>query len=219
MIKAVFFDLDGTLVDTLCDLADSTNYALSKMGFPTHATEKFRYFVGDGVSKLIERALPEDKRSSDIHKECLSIYKNYYKEHYLDKSCVYDGVSDLIEKLKEKGLRLAILSNKHHEMTVTVAQTLFAQDTFDVVYGQKENCPAKPDPQLMLQIMNELGVEPSEAVMIGDSGMDMAVAANAKCKGIGVLWGFRAEDELRENGADYIVAEPSEILKILEEIK
>ena len=218
MIKLVLFDLDGTLVDTLCDLADSTNYALGKMGFATHDTEKFRYFVGDGIAKLIERALPEDKRSAEIHKECLTIYKNYYKDHYMDKSRPYDGVNELISCLKEKGMRLAVISNKHHEMAVTVANTLFP-DMFDIVYGQKENSPAKPDPTLTLEIINNLGATPDETVMIGDSGMDMAVAVNAKCRGIGVLWGFRTEEELRECGADYIVSHPSQIVDIIEAIK
>lgn len=219
MIKLVLFDLDGTLVNTIADLADTVNFALTKMGFPTHETEKYNYFVGDGFSNLVERALPCDKRSEAIHSECLKIAKAHYEKHYIDKSCPYDGIPEMLKAIKDKGYKMAVISNKYHKMAVTVVDTLFGEDMFDAVYGQMENFPVKPDPTLTLKIITDLGATPDETVMIGDSGMDMAVAVNAKCRGIGVLWGFRTEEELRENGANYIVSSPCEILKILEGIK
>lgn len=217
MIKAVLFDLDGTLVNSLEDLANSTNYALEKFGFPTHETEKFKYFVGDGMPKLIERVLPIENRDEDTHVKVLECFMNHYREHYVDKTVAYDGIDALINFLKEKDIKLAVISNKAQEMAVTVANKLFG-NVFDIVCGKQEGYPAKPDPALTLKVINDLGVTPDECIFIGDSGMDMAVAKNAKCLSIGVLWGFRTMEELGNNGADFIVETPFEILQIVGEI-
>lgn len=216
MIKALLFDLDGTLVNSLEDLKNSTNFALDKMGFPVHETECYKYFVGDGMAKLIERALPEDKRDNETIGTTLKIFLEHYAQHYVDKTVPYDGILELIDKLSD--FKLAIISNKNQEMATVVVGKLLG-DKFQIVSGKRENYPTKPDPKLTLEIISELGVKPSECVFIGDSGMDMAVAKNAGCVALGVLWGFRKEDELRENGADYIVSSPSEILDVLGEIK
>ena len=215
MIKAVLFDLDGTLVNSLEDLADSTNYALEKFGFPTHETEKFKYFVGDGMPKLIERALPEDKRENSMINEVLTCFMNYYREHYIDKTCVYNGINELIVGLKQKNLKLAVVSNKAQEMAVTVTEKLLGKGVFEIVCGKQEGYPAKPDPTLTLKVISDLGVEPSECIFVGDSGMDMAVAKNSKCLPVGVLWGFREFKELNGNGAEFLVSKPSEILQII----
>lgn len=214
MIKAVLFDLDGTLVNSLEDLADSSNYALAKFGFPTHETEKFKYFVGDGMPKLIERVLPENERSEERKAQVLKVFLEFYKEHFADKTKAYEGIYELLQKLKGMGLKMAVISNKAHNMTIEVAKKLFP-DTFDIVFGKKEGYPTKPDPKLTLILMKELGVKPEECVLIGDSGMDSKAAINANCVGIGVLWGFRNEDELLENGAQYIVKKPYEIIDII----
>lgn len=216
MIKAILFDLDGTLVNSLEDLKNSTNFALNKMGFPVHETECYKYFVGDGMVKLIERALPEEKRDNETVMATLKIFLEHYAQHYVDKTVPYDGISELLEKLSD--FKLAIISNKNQEMASVVVEKLLG-DKFQIVCGKRENYPAKPDPKLTLEIISQLGVEPSECVFIGDSGMDMAVAKNAGCIALGVLWGFRKEEELRENGADYIVSAPSEILSVISEIK
>lgn len=215
MIKAVLFDLDGTLVNSLYDLAASSNYALERMGFPTHDTDKYRYFVGNGMPKLIERILPEGKKTGEIHKECLDIFMAHYKEHYVDKTCVYDGIEQLLKDLKSNGFKLAVISNKQQQMAQIVVNKLFGGDIFDIVCGKQEGYPAKPDPTLTLKVIEDLGVAPDECVFIGDSGMDAATAVNVGCKGIGVLWGFREENELRENGADIIVRKPFEILEAI----
>lgn len=217
MIKAVLFDLDGTLVNSLEDLAASTNYALELFGFPIHETEKYKYFVGNGMQNLIERVLPESYRDRDTREKVFKVFWNHYKEHYVDKTLPYNGINELLSALKDDGMKIAVVSNKAHEMTVTVVNRLFG-DIFDTVCGKVENFPAKPDPTLTLKVIDDLCVKPSECVLIGDSGMDSATAVNAGCMGIGVLWGFRTEEELRTNGAKYIVNKPCEILDILKEL-
>ena len=217
MIKAVLFDLDGTLVNSLCDLACSTNYALKKFGFVTHETECFKYFVGDGMPKLIERALPEDKREEKYIKEVLSVFMEHYKEHYCDQTKAYEGICEAVDAVLSMGLKIAVVSNKIQNMAETVTNKIFGC-RFSVICGKREGYPAKPDPTLTLEVINEMGVKPSECLFIGDSGMDMAVAKNANCVSLGVLWGFRSEDELIDNGADFIIKEPSEITRIIEEL-
>ena len=217
MIKSVLFDFDGTLVNSLEDLAASCNFALESFGFPTHETEKYKYFVGNGMQNLIERILPEDKRDGQTHKKVFDVFYNHYSQHYVDKTVPYDGIPELLVGLKKKGLKIGIISNKKHEMTLEVVGKLFDSGIFDVVYGKMEGYPTKPDVRLTLKLMGELGVKPDECVLVGDSGMDMAASVNAGCKGIGALWGFREREELCQNGAAYIAEKPCEILKLIEE--
>jgi phosphoglycolate phosphatase len=167
------------------------------------------------MPKLIERALPEDKRDSENIKTTLEIFMAHYREHFVDKTVAYDGIIDLLDSLSE--YKMAVISNKVQEMATVVTEKLLG-DRFSIVCGKREGYPTKPDPTLTLEIINELGVKPGECLFIGDSGMDMAVSKNAGCVGVGVLWGFREEDELRQNGADYIVSKPNEILSVLKEI-
>lgn len=215
MIKAVLFDLDGTLVNSLFDLGASTNFALGQMGFPTHETEKFKIFVGDGMAKLIERASPENKRDEKTLQTTLDIFMTHYREHYVDKTVPYDGISELLDKLT--GVKKAVISNKADEMVIPLTEKLLGE-RFDIVCGKKEGYPTKPDPTLTLEIIGELGVKPQECLFVGDSGMDMKVAKNAGCVALGVLWGFRGEEELRKNGADYIVSAPQQILDVIKEL-
>lgn len=217
MIKAVLFDLDGTLADSLEDLADSTNYALKKAGFPTHETEEYKYFVGDGIPMLIERALPDGEKTAENKENCLEYFMSRYREHYFDKTRAYDGIIPLLKSLKKDGFKIAVISNKAQEMAEKVVKKLFG-DIFDAVAGKREGYKTKPDPALTLQIIKELGVTPEVCALVGDSGMDMAAAANAGALGIGVLWGFRTKEELQKNGAGYIAEKPSEIYNIIREI-
>lgn len=216
MIKAVLFDLDGTLVNSLEDLATSCNIALEHFGFKTHETEKYKYFVGNGMPNLIERILPEDKRDSETHKKVFDVFYEHYSQHFADKTVPYEGIPELLGALKKKGLKIAIISNKKHEMTLEVVKKLFG-DVFDEVFGKMEGFPIKPDVRLTFKLMEKLGVKPDECVLVGDSGMDMAASVNAGCKGIGVLWGFRDKKELCENGAKFTVEKPCEISDIIEE--
>lgn len=214
MIKAVLFDLDGTLVDSLSDLALSTNFALKSLGFPEHKTEMYKYFVGDGMIKLIERALPDDKRSEEIISKCHEIFINHYRVHYADNLKVYDGICELLKELCSRGYRLAVISNKVQEMTSVIVSSLFP-DVFDLAYGKQENFAAKPDGQLTLRAMEELAVKPCECIFVGDSGMDMKTALNTGAKPVGVLWGFRTRQELISSGAELLLNTPEELLKAL----
>lgn len=218
MIKAVLFDLDGTLVNSLADLADSTNFALKGLGFPTHETEEYKYLVGDGIPKLIERALPKGEKTEENINKCLSLFMARYREHYFDKTDAYGGIKDLLCSLRAEGVKIAVISNKAQEMAQKVVDKVFG-DIFDAVAGKREGYKTKPDPALTLEVIKELGVTPRSSVLVGDSGMDMAAAVNAKITGIGVLWGFRTETELRQNGADYIADTPAQILNIIKEIQ
>ena len=217
MIKAVLFDLDGTLVNSLTDLADSTNFALEKLGYPTHETEKYKYFVGDGIPMLIKRALPEGERTKETQAQCLELFMSRYREHYFDKTDAYDGIKELLLGLKSEGFKIAVISNKAQEMAQKVVSKVFG-DIFDAVAGKRDGYKTKPDPALTLEVIKELGVTPESSVLVGDSGMDMAAAVNAKVTGIGVLWGFREKPELIRNGAKFIASRPSQILDIIKEI-
>lgn len=215
MTKAVLFDLDGTLINSLEDLATSANYALERFGFPVYSnTEDFKYFIGDGMYKLIERVLPENKREDGTIKEVLAVFMEHYGEHYLDKTYAYSGVLELVNGLKAKGIKVAVVSNKAEHMALAVTKKTFG-DIFDIICGKREGYPAKPDPALTLEVIKELNVTPNECLFIGDSGMDMKVAVNAGCIGVGVTWGFRERQELLLNGAKFIVNKPEEILSIL----
>ena len=217
MIKLAIFDLDGTLINSIEDLADSTNFALEQFGFPTHSLDKFNFFIGDGMRKLIERALPEDKRSCQLITSVLDVFLEHYRKHFLDKTYIYDGILKVLGTLKESGIMLAVVSNKAQEMADKIAEELFS-GIFDIFYGKQDDFPAKPDAALTLKAIGELGAKPSECVFIGDSGMDAATAVNAGAIGIGVLWGYRGKEELLSNGAKYIAEVPDDILEITKAI-
>lgn len=217
MIKAVLFDLDGTLVDSLIDLASSTNYALGLKGFPAHEVEEFKYFAGDGMPKMMERALPQENRDEKTVKEILDLFLPHYAMHYADNTYAYEGVPELVSELKQRGFIVAVVTNKAQHMADKVVNKLYG-DSFKLIFGLRPNIPAKPDPTAALMAMEELGVKPEECVFIGDSGMDVATAVNSGAVPVGELWGFRKEDELLANGAKYIIKKPDELLKIIEEL-
>ena len=217
MYKAVIFDLDGTLVNSLEDLAISTNYALNFYGFPTHETEKYKYFVGDGMLKLIERVLPEENRDEITIKKVFECFFNYYGEHYLDKTAAYEGIHNVLNQLKQDGIKIAVVSNKADKMAKIVVDKIFG-DMFDFVVGKREGYPTKPDPKLTLEVIDILGVTPKECAFVGDSGMDMAAAKNSGCLAVGVLWGFREAEELKQNGSDYILENTSSIIELIREL-
>lgn len=217
MIKAVLFDLDGTLADSLIDLADGVNRAIASKGFPSHEVEAFKYFVGDGIPKMIERALPEANRDADTVNEIKDIFLPYYAIHYADNTYAYEGMPELVNVLKTQGFIVAVVTNKEQHMANEVVTSLYG-DVFDLVFGKRDGIPAKPDPTAALMAMEELGVKPEECVFIGDSGMDVATAVNSGAVPVGELWGFRKEDELLENGAKYIISKPHELLDVIKEL-
>ncbi|MDO4608730.1 MAG: HAD family hydrolase [Clostridia bacterium] len=217
MIKAVLFDLDGTLADSLIDLADGVNRALVQKGYPTHPVDAFKYFVGDGIPKMIERALPESDRNADTVNELKNIFLPYYGVHYADNTYAYAGCPELVSTLKQKGFIVAVVTNKDQIMANEVVTSLYG-NVFDLIFGKRDGIPAKPDPTAALMAMEQLGVKPHECVFIGDSGMDVATAVNSGAVPVGELWGFRQRDELLANGAKYIISEPKELLDLIEEL-
>lgn len=212
--KAVIFDLDGTLLNTLSDLADSANHVLSELSLPTHDYESYKYFVGNGIPKLIERCLPADRQ--ELHSKALSMFSEYYALHSKDKTAPYDDIKELLYSLSEKGLKLGVITNKAHGIAVKVVEEYFGKDIFGRIRGLDDSIKAKPDPSGALSVMECLGVTPSDVLYIGDSGVDMQTAKNAGFTPLGVLWGFRKKDELIENGAKYIAQKPLDILKFIE---
>lgn len=217
MIKAVLFDLDGTLVDSLTDLAEGVNRAIAKKGFSTHPTEAFKYFVGDGIPKMIERALPENHRDDNTINEIKQEFLEYYSVHYADNTYAYAGMPELVSTLKEQGFIVAVVTNKQQDMADEVVKSLYG-NVFDLIFGKRDGIPAKPDPTAALMAMKQLGVIPDECVFIGDSGMDVATAVNSGAVPVGELWGFRQKNELLKNGAKYVISKPQELLDIIEEL-
>lgn len=213
MFRACMFDLDGTLVDSLADLAASSNHALAQMGFPTHATEDYRRFVGRGVAKMIEDILPERSRTPETIERTRRLFEDHYGVHCLDHTRPYEGVRELLSDLG--GYECAVVSNKPDEFAKRIVRALFG-DRFDVVIGQREGIPHKPDPTGPLEACRLLGVRPEECVYLGDSGVDMLTARAAGMFPAGALWGFRTRQELVDNGAAALVEAPGGLLDVLE---
>jgi phosphoglycolate phosphatase len=215
MTQLVIFDLDGTLLDTIEDLANSVNFALKKNGFQLHAVETYRRFVGNGVTKLIERALPDDKKNAETIERVKKDFILHYIPHSEDYTRPYTGIPELLAALHQKGIQLAVASNKVHEATERIIKHFFPDIPFSVVLGQQEGIPVKPDPAIMLSILKQTAI-PKEAVLyVGDSGVDVLTARNADLPFVAVLWGFRPKEELEAKGAVRFVQSPDEILKLI----
>lgn len=211
MKKTVIFDLDGTLLNTLDDLADSTNYALSKFGYPTRTIEEVRQFVGNGVAKLIERAIPEGKNNPNFEK-CLAIFKENYAQNMYNKTAPYNGIIEMLSNLKSKGIKIAVVSNKF-DLAVKELCKKYFEGFIDFAAGENEaqGIKKKPAPDTVLSVLNEFNFAPEDAVYVGDSDVDIMTAKNSKMPCISVTWGFRDEKFLLENGATILVNAPSEI--------
>ncbi|MGI6668631.1 MAG: HAD family hydrolase [Acetivibrionales bacterium] len=213
--KAAIFDLDGTLLDTIEDLCDSMNYVLEQMGCPTHSIEKYKYFVGDGMRNLVLRALPEDKRDKGSVESALAAMRNAYSKRWDVKSRPYPGITDLLDALACKGIKLSVLSNKVDDITKMIIKKLLPSWNFYPVFGERQGVPRKPDPAGALEIAHLLGVEPGECLYLGDTGVDMKTATAAGMYAVGVLWGFRKAEELVENGARTLISHPLDLLSHL----
>lgn len=215
--KAVIFDLDGTLLDTIEDIKETMNSVLIKYGYQTFSVEEYKYFVGKGVDHLIKEVM----READIKDGEFSKLKSGYYEVYKTQSKiftkVYDGIKELITELKTMGLSINVLSNKPHVQTIDVIDYYFPKNTFNLVYGKKEEFLAKPAPDSALDIINKLNVKPTEVIYVGDTETDMFTAINSNFYSVGCLWGFRKKEELINAGADVLVEKPEEILKLIEE--
>ena len=216
-MRLIVFDLDGTLLNSLEDLADSANWVLEQHGFPTHPVDAYRYFVGDGVRKLIERILPQEERTEARIEQCRQEFVAYYKVHMEDKTSVYEGITELLVELKNRGLKIAVATNKVHIAVKPLMEKYFPKIRFDSMIGQREGVPVKPAPQIMFDILRETGCEPSEALHVGDTATDMQLAHNAGVTPVGVLWGYRPLEELQEAGAKFIIEKPEELLRLVHE--
>ena len=216
-MRLIVFDLDGTLLNSLEDLADSANWVLEQHGFPTHPVDAYRYFVGDGVRKLIERILPQEERTEARIEQCRQEFVAYYKVHMEDKTSVYEGITELLVELKNRGLKIAVATNKVHIAVKPLMEKYFPEIRFDSMIGQREGVPVKPAPQIMFDILRETGCEPSEALHVGDTATDMQLAHNAGVTPVGVLWGYRPLEELQEAGAKFIIEKPEKLLGLVHE--
>jgi phosphoglycolate phosphatase len=214
--RAVIFDLDGTLLDTLEDIADSANSVLRRRGFPAHPTDEYRYFVGDGVRKLIERILPPEKRTETFVDLCLAEMRQEYGGRWNVKTRPYDGVPELLDSLRGHGVKRAVLSNKPDDLTRACVDELLSDWSFDVVAGYGGEIPHKPDPTGALEVARRLGVNPDRIAMVGDSDIDMRAAVDAGMYPVGATWGFRPREELAAAGALELLDRPLDLLAVID---
>ncbi|MCQ4022685.1 MULTISPECIES: HAD family hydrolase [unclassified Ruminococcus] len=215
MYKCVVFDLDGTLVNSLYDLADSVNKALEAYGLPSHPYDAYKYFVGNGRAKLIERAMGEASKDDKLYSLVTKTYDDYYLVHCLDKTEPYDGIVDMLSRLQQNGVKINVLSNKPDEFVKNMLDKLFSGIKFDVAWGKMADFPTKPDPSSVLALINELSVSKSECIYVGDSNVDVITARNAGLDFCGVLWGFRTKEELENEGAKITVSSADELCRVI----
>jgi len=213
--KAICFDLDGTLLDSLADLANCTNKILLKRGFPEHPEAAYRYFVGEGAKMLMTRVLPEEVRNESLIEECLQDFEATYREYWDEQTVPYEKIPELLNALQRRKLKLTVLSNKPHEFTLLAVNKLLPSWYFEMILGQREGVPRKPDPAGMLEICEKMKIPPGSFIYLGDTATDMKTSVAAGCFSVGVLWGFRSEEELRDNGANAIVKDPLDLLEML----
>lgn len=211
---AVVFDLDGTLLDSLRDIAETVNQVLDERQFPVHPLDRFRYLVGDGVVTLFDRALPATANRDEWLQPCVARFHEVYDRHWNRHTRPYEGILDLIAALRSLRVPLAVLSNKPHPFTVKCVEEYFAADDFIAVLGQREGVPRKPDPAGALEIAMLLDVPAHRCAYVGDSLVDMQTAVRAAMLPVGCLWGFRERDELVAHGAQRLIARPNELLEL-----
>jgi phosphoglycolate phosphatase len=214
--RGVIFDLDGTLLDSLEDIADAMNQVLAGAGMPVHALDDYRYFVGDGMEMLVRRALPADRLDPATVAQALSSMREEYGRRCTRKTRPYPGIPELLDALTAWGVPFAILSNKPHDAAVDLTGRLLASWQFAAVLGARPDVPKKPDPAGALEVAARLRLGPEELLYLGDTGTDMRTARAAGMQPVGVLWGFRPAEELRAEGAGVLVERPEEILSLLD---
>lgn len=217
MKQACIFDLDGTLTDTLDSITYSVNGTMERMGLSAITREQCKDFVGFGAQVLIEKILLQVEGKADRLEEAMAIYREIFQAYCTYQVRPYDGVMESLRKLREKGIHLAVLSNKPHQQTVKVVEEIFGTELFEVVWGQQEGIPRKPDPTALKQIAKGFGLTEQECLYIGDSDVDMQTGKAAKMRTVGVTWGFRSREVLLEHGADVLVENPREWITIVEE--
>lgn len=213
--KGVIFDLDGTLVNSIEDLADSMNKVLERNNFPVHETQTYKYFVGNGLRNLVKVALPESHRDAADIDHCFELMVETYSNNCFNKTTVYEGIPELLDALVVRDLKLAVYSNKADELTKKIVEALLPNWNFEAVIGFSTEVLKKPNPQIPRQISITIGLDTENVLYVGDSGVDMQTANNAGMYAVGALWGFRTKDELAVNGAKYFLNKPMDLLNIL----
>jgi phosphoglycolate phosphatase len=215
--SAIIFDLDGTLLDTLEDLADAVERVLSARGCPGHSLDAYRFFIGNGAAKLIMRALPEDQRHDEIIRVCLDDFLKDYGQNWNVKTKAYPGIPELLDSLAARKIKMAVLSNKPHDFTKNCVNALLPNWQFEVVLGQRKTVPPKPDPTGALEVASRLKLSPSEFVYLGDSAVDMKTAVAATMFPVGAAWGFRTADELQRGGCRMLIKQPLDLLDLFDD--
>ncbi|WP_041959217.1 HAD family hydrolase [Sulfurospirillum arsenophilum] len=218
MSRVIIFDLDGTLLDTLEDIAISANFALTSLGFKAEESQKYRYFVGEGVFKLFENIFASHLQDKETIQKAVALFESHYAKQFNQNTKLYDGISKMLSFLQKRDFKMAILSNKPDSFTKLCAIKYLREWKFDVVYGAREGVPRKPHPKGALDISELLHVKPEECYYLGDTMIDMQTANSAGMIALGALWGFREEAELREHGAKHLMKTPSEVIKLLAEV-
>ncbi|MEZ6117947.1 MAG: HAD family hydrolase [Pirellulaceae bacterium] len=217
--RAILFDLDGTLLNTLADLANSVNAVLDELEYSQHPIDRFPAFIGDGVGNLFRRALPGGEfagHSESLIADCVARFQRVYGDWWNRDSSLYDGIDSMLDELVAANFQLAVLSNKPHDFTKKCVAHYFSQWPFEVVLGQRSGVPRKPDPQAPLEIAQQLGVAPTECAFVGDSDIDMQTGVNSQMLPIGVAWGFRSQQELIDAGAVTVLQTPGELLTAIQ---
>ena len=213
--SAIIFDLDGTLLNTIDDLANAMNFVLEQHLFPTHDVEKYKYFVGNGMENLTRRALPSTCKDESVIATCLEEFQTRYSETWHLCTKPYPGIVELLDALEALGIKMSILSNKNDQFTQVMIDYYFGLDRFDFVYGARVDVPKKPDPTAALEIASRSSILPSAYLYLGDSGVDMQTANSAGMFALGATWGFRKKEEMEEFGVKRLIYDPLEIVELI----
>lgn len=215
MKQLVIFDLDGTLLNTIADLATATNYALGQMKYPTHSISSYNSMVGNGITKLIERALPEDARTNRIIEATRRHFLEYYDEHCTDETTIYPGIIQLLDELKNRDIKIAVASNKYQKAVTQLITHFFDGFLWNAIMGNIDGVPVKPDPSIVFNVLLECPTPKDNVLYVGDSGIDIETARRAGVESCGVTWGYRPRHDLVSAHADHIVSNPDDILPLL----
>ena len=216
MQKAAIFDLDGTLLNSLADIGDATNSVLRELGLPVHDYDAYKIFIGNGMNKLVARALSAERRQEETIQSAVSAMEEIYSRIWKNKTHVYEGVEDLLDEIEGRGLPMAVLSNKPDRFIKQTVQSFFPSRRFVAVRGARDGIPKKPDPTTALEVAGEIGCPPEDICYLGDTSTDMQTARRAGMFPVGALWGFRSAEELKEHGAEHLIGHPMELLAFLE---